>query len=336
MSKIYFRADGDSTIGLGHVSRCIALAEMLNPELECILITRSPDLPILTVKPPFKKVISLDNQKSISEEASSIVVKYIQPNDILVLDGYDFDVNYQKTIKDSGSALVCMDDHARGEYNCDVIINHAMGLDETRFEVDTHTKLCLGSDYIVVRSPFLASVKKRKSTKETPSSVLIAIGGADNNNLTLKIIEACEQIGNIKDISVLTTKLNYNADKIDPEKHRLYTDLNAEEVCNLMLYNDLIICPSSTIAYEALCTGMLVCCGYFVDNQKNIYSGLVDSGVAYGLGDLNPLTQDYLVKEIERLLTDESLMNDIRHNQQEKIDGRSGERILNVFKALMK
>ena len=38
--KIYFRADGNADIGLGHVIRCLALADILKDEFECVFATR--------------------------------------------------------------------------------------------------------------------------------------------------------------------------------------------------------------------------------------------------------------------------------------------------------
>ena len=38
--KIYFRADGNTDIGFGHVIRCLALADMLKDHFECIFATR--------------------------------------------------------------------------------------------------------------------------------------------------------------------------------------------------------------------------------------------------------------------------------------------------------
>ena len=38
--KVYIRADGNSEIGLGHVIRSLALAEMLKDEFCCIFVTR--------------------------------------------------------------------------------------------------------------------------------------------------------------------------------------------------------------------------------------------------------------------------------------------------------
>jgi hypothetical protein len=39
---IVFRADGSTTIGMGHFTRTLALAEMLNEHFYCVFATRQP------------------------------------------------------------------------------------------------------------------------------------------------------------------------------------------------------------------------------------------------------------------------------------------------------
>jgi UDP-2,4-diacetamido-2,4,6-trideoxy-beta-L-altropyranose hydrolase len=40
--KIFFRADGDQTIGMGHFTRTLALTEMLNNYFYCVFATQKP------------------------------------------------------------------------------------------------------------------------------------------------------------------------------------------------------------------------------------------------------------------------------------------------------
>ena len=41
--KVVLRADGNSKIGLGHVYRLLALAEMLKEDFECVLAMNDTD-----------------------------------------------------------------------------------------------------------------------------------------------------------------------------------------------------------------------------------------------------------------------------------------------------
>lgn len=41
--KVYLRTDGNSEIGLGHITRSIALSQMLSDFFECVFIIKNPD-----------------------------------------------------------------------------------------------------------------------------------------------------------------------------------------------------------------------------------------------------------------------------------------------------
>src|SRR5215472_8000900 len=123
--KVIFRVDGNGKIGLGHISRCCALADMLKGDFEVYFYTRATSEPILEgVKKYCVGVFILNDAISYEEEA----VQWIKPlkgDEIVVLDGYDFITYYQQKIKDKGSKLVCIDDIHACHFVADALINHA-------------------------------------------------------------------------------------------------------------------------------------------------------------------------------------------------------------------
>ena len=64
--KIIFRADGNSEIGLGHIMRCLALAEMLEGDFDMSFAIQNPDEKI---------------EKLIHETGINIVIKLPQVSD---------------------------------------------------------------------------------------------------------------------------------------------------------------------------------------------------------------------------------------------------------------
>ncbi|MEO9256910.1 MAG: hypothetical protein ABI207_00935, partial [Crocinitomicaceae bacterium] len=105
-NRILFRVDGGKTIGLGHVVRCLALADLLKTKFEIIFVLQETAKDVIDliesksysiISIPFIDDYTMDNQNFI---------KYIQSNDIVVLDGYHFKTDYQKTIKNKGCKLV--------------------------------------------------------------------------------------------------------------------------------------------------------------------------------------------------------------------------------------
>jgi len=52
----------------------------------------------------------------------------IKDTDVVVLDGYNFDEQYQRTLSQQAHKLVYIDDLVQGQQVANVVINHARGV----------------------------------------------------------------------------------------------------------------------------------------------------------------------------------------------------------------
>ena len=103
MKKIIFRADGNSSIGMGHFIRTLALAEMLNEHYYCIYPTRKPtDYQIAEIEKVCHGRIDLPEDDS----HLNVFLNHLKGDEIVVLNNYYYTTAYQKAIKDKGCKLV--------------------------------------------------------------------------------------------------------------------------------------------------------------------------------------------------------------------------------------
>ncbi|MEO6830804.1 MAG: hypothetical protein ABI169_01290, partial [Chitinophagaceae bacterium] len=141
MRKIYFRADGSNAMGVGHIYRCCALAQILESEFQCcFLLSKAAEKEIIAVVAAHFSEYQQLNTDNEAQEVANLLTS----EDIAVLDGYHFDTEYQKIIKSSGAKLVCVDDIAQYEFVADVVINHAGGINADIYSLAPDTKLYLG------------------------------------------------------------------------------------------------------------------------------------------------------------------------------------------------
>jgi len=149
--KVILRADGNQKIGMGHFVRTLALGEMLKNDFYCVYATQKPtDYQKREVNDVCKEIIELPDNLSHFIQ----FLDYLEGNEIVVLDNYYFDTDYQQEIKNKGCKLVCIDDMHDKHYLADVVINHAEGLNENDFSREGYTKLFRGLNYALLRSPF--------------------------------------------------------------------------------------------------------------------------------------------------------------------------------------
>ncbi len=326
---VILRADGNSKIGLGHISRCLALAEMLSGEFECVFVTRNiPE----SLKNQINKVCKNLYEIPVHINTNADEVKWIgkhlsEKRDVFILDGYHFGTDYQRAVRAQGYRLICIDDLADKHYVADVVINHSGGWSVKDFSAESHTEFCLGPKYAVLKQPFLEAAKKRDSPIPQNQNILLCLGGADPKNDTLHILKKLKSL-NIQDkIKVIIGAAYLHRDELEKYTSlhlpnvELFSNIPPKKMAAVMRECPVAILPPSTIAYEYLHVGGTLFLHQIADNQKYIQQFLLKNKLAFELDKLENLTE-----------------NDIQiaaYNQRKIFDGKSGERIIHQIKSLL-
>ncbi|WP_264535082.1 UDP-2,4-diacetamido-2,4,6-trideoxy-beta-L-altropyranose hydrolase [Flavobacterium sp. N1736] len=336
-NRVLFRADGNSKIGLGHVIRCIALAQMLKNEFECFFVIYRPAKEVILILQKFGKIISLSESNELVEFEKSL-----NKNDIVVIDGYTFDEEYIGAIKKQIKKIVQIDDFAHGYFSSDLVINHANSNLIYRYNVSPNTKVLCGFEYLILREQFLKIATKGSREISKVDTAFICMGGADPTNITLKVIQSCIQADFIKKVIVVTgaAYIQDNQLKIFISKNSQinivhHTNINAERMIDLIEAAEICICPASSISLEVCCVKSGLLTGITADNQKLIHEQLIEGNYAETVGDFNSVSIGDIVLKLNKI-NNLSYINSLIKNQSIFADGKSGERILNEFKKLEK
>jgi UDP-2,4-diacetamido-2,4,6-trideoxy-beta-L-altropyranose hydrolase len=307
--RIVFRVDGNAHIGLGHLTRCQALAELLTDNgWACVLITRehlgkswfwrgsqhgwslgsSHEVPIETIP----------NNLPLLAEPDWLIDR-LYPHDILVLDGYSFTANYQLRYKQQGRALVCFDDFAVGPVWADIVLNAAGGITPARYPtIEPGAQLCLGPGYALLRPAFWQA---RKQTLLPPNTdrVFLNMGGADPDNHTLRLLHELHQRFPHKHLSIVTGTAYPHQTKLSeataglPNVH-LHHAITAAEMAELLQRCGIYVCPPSGMAYECCAIGGLLFLHQTADNQQLLRAYLLEAGLALPYEQLADLRPDNL------------------------------------------
>ncbi len=322
--KLVIRADGNAKIGLGHIFRGLAFAELSKNKLDVWFTTKNAAPAIKTaIRATCHRLIEIPvHLKDGIKEADWMNEHILEQGDVFILDGYHFTTDYQRTIKKSGVKLICFDDLAACHYVADVVINHAGGWKVEDFSAEAYTQFCLGPEYALLRQPFLAAAKQKRN-KEEKSTILLCFGGADPNNDTLRALGRLIMQG-IEDKIILITGAAYAHQAALQTFIRYYhpnierfSNLGAEEMVAVMQRSTAAILPPSTIAYEYLSTGGDLYLYQIADNQKYIKSYLLQEGLAFEFKEFSERNKKKTAAA--------------RARQQTVFDGKSGERLLNLI-----
>ena len=327
MKKIFFRADGNAEIGLGHLMRSIALGCMLKDFFDLTFVCKEiPDKFRHQIKKYGFSYFKIDNEDEF--------IKNISAEIIIVLDGYHFDIDYQRKIKAIGCKLVCIDDLHDQEFAADLIINHAPDVKSSEYRAQVYTQYALGLKYTLVRPIFLTAAKKKREIIKF-ETLFICFGGSDALNLTYRVVLGAMYLENIKKINIVIGG-SYGDKEIFALKEtasveiNIYRDIDELELAEVMANSHFGVTSASTVSYEVCCVKMPLLCGYYVENQKIIYAGLLRHNVVLGGGDFSNYTVEDFKNRLEQLL-DENKSSAYVENQSKLFDSKIRNRIIRLF-----
>ena len=325
-TKIYFRVDALKGFGQGHLVRCLALAEMLKTNFDCVFLAKIDVAAIAKSidQKGFSRIEVPSNYLNI-DEAEWIKNNYLTGEEILVLDAYYFRTDYQEVVRSGAGKLVCIDDIHDTHFLADAIINHGGGIQPEDYHCEKRTKLYLGLDYLILRKAFFES-SQRLNTNPQINTILICLGGEDPKNDTLSVLAQCENVAGIKSCKVVLGSAFRHEDALDTFRQEsslnieIFRNLSAVSMASLMQACDTAICPPSTVALEYLSIGGNLFLHQTANNQQYLQAFLLNEGLAFS------------AKEIGQIpLAD---LFSARNKQRNAIDGESPSRLLRVFQKL--
>lgn len=337
---LIIRADGGTSIGMGHVVRCLALAEMLKSDFNITFAIQEPEDSIIkNIHTVTETIIHLPVTSDFVADAINFT-EYLNDTVIVLIDGYNFKTDYQKAIKAKGCKLVCIDDLHDWHFVADAVINHAEGVDRLLYSAEQYTQFYLGLKYALLRKIFLSTSVAKKIT--TIKKVFISMGAADIGNLTQKFASGIIGVNGIEEIHMMLGSINPNLESIDSfiadnKKTTIlkHFNISAKELASLISMCDVVICPASSISIESSAIGTGLVCGYSADNQLGILSGLTKHHAILNIGDLNAISVSEIKAQFEKLSEHPEQMNAMIENQKKMIDSRSPERFIELFKKLI-
>ena len=273
MSKLaLFRFETSPVIGAGHAIRSTVIADALTAAgWVCKLITQQESYDFIKNLARFERI--------------EPKVYYDQPTvaDLLVVDNYDLDAQYEKHFRPFAKKIMVVDGLASRRRDCGLLFDQPYGRDAQDYQalVPSHCKILAGSDYVLLRKEFVElqskALAKRRNTTAI-ERILVSMGGNDTHNFTLKalqMIQACHYQGAV-DIVLGFAAPHYEQVKQYSEKMLNKTTLHVNADMPKLIYEaDLAIGAAGTSVWERYYLGVPQVLLVIADNQEKIYHNLM-------------------------------------------------------------
>ena len=319
--SILFRADGNAQIGLGHVMRSLALAQMLSDDFDrrFAIHLPSPELTAMLLNKGIPVVVLPTG--GVSEFLSTL-----NANDIVVLDGYFFDEVFQKAVKNKVGKLVFIDDLVQGHQVADVLINHTAGIPVSEYDAEPYTRFLLGPDYALVNPRF----QPQPLSMSTPT-IFVNLGGADPMNISHDLVSWLVATHPDRLVRVALGGANQHRlsfAQFPDSQVTVLSGLSVVKMVEEITRCQLALVSCSTVAYEVATVGRPFIGILTADNQARLARFFTDNQLALGV-----LTLPLDLAQLSALLIRPNPETSIEQ-QRRYLDGRAAERLRRVFREL--
>jgi UDP-2,4-diacetamido-2,4,6-trideoxy-beta-L-altropyranose hydrolase len=332
------RADADARMGTGHVMRCLALAQAWQD-------TGGRGLFLMAAMPPALKTrLAAEGMEALTLQATpgspedareTAQLAQSRGADWVVADGYHFGADYQRLIKDAGLRLLCIDDYGHaGHYCADLVLNQNINATEELYPSrEAHTRLLLGTRYVLLRREFWPWRGWRREIPEVARKVLVTLGGGDPDNVTQKVMHALAQVQTDSLEAVVVAgaanpHLPALQASIAKQPHSIRLEANVTNMPKLMAWADLAITAGGSTCWETAFMGLPSLIIILAENQRFTGARLEQAGLAHNFNGHKNLALANVADSLSKLCVNLEGRQKISLMGQKSVDGFGTSRAL--------
>ncbi len=292
--NLAIRADGNSTIGMGHIMRCLSLAKEFRKNGDRVIFISNGLIGIEKITSEGFRAVPVDG----GEPEAIARICTAEDLEILIVDSYRANRDYLCALKPKIPLLIYLDDLNRFDNPAEIIINGNYAAEGMGYRKPSFRQLqLLGVEYNLIRDEFkgLSQPKVRPEMER----ILITMGGTDPANLSGKLITALRQDSVFDkialDVVVGAGNPRYN-ELLELSRcfSSLYIHYDVQRISGLMLQADLAISAGGSTLYELCACGTPTSAVITAENQRFLVTELDKAGYLTNLGwyrdlDLNNL-----------------------------------------------
>jgi UDP-2,4-diacetamido-2,4,6-trideoxy-beta-L-altropyranose hydrolase len=336
--NLMIRSDASVQIGTGHVMRCLALAQAWQAQGGQAIFVFTNQSTALESRLLLEgmQVVYLSVKSGSTEDAKQTVDFTLALNaQWLVVDGYQFGAEYQKTIKNSGLNLLFIDDYGHSEiYFADLVLNQNISARSEWYQYRSpHTQLLLGERYSLLRKEFTAWHGYQKKITDNVENILITLGGSDPDNITAWILDALQLVKSLAlHLTIIVGASNPHYESLEflasQSIHSIRLLKDVADMPQLMAEADMTIAAGGSTNWELAMLGVPTMIIPIADNQTEIAQALHDREIVMSLGRIHTISPQEFAIQFEELCHNRDRRNRMNRAGQALIDGEGCDRIV--------
>jgi UDP-2,4-diacetamido-2,4,6-trideoxy-beta-L-altropyranose hydrolase len=346
--SLLIRADASQAIGMGHIMRCLALAQAWRraggeAHFACAELPENlrrrlarHDCHVTTIEADVGSERDAEQTLKLAEQLSAST---------LALDGYRFAHGYASRLRRDGRRLLIIDDAAtNATYDCDWLLNQNLSATAALYRGRVRgAQLLSGPRYALLDERF-AQQQAATIQRETPPvarRVLITFGGTDPPNATRKVIEALarDECSGLKAEVILgggnprrASLARFVSNLPEGASRRIELVTDTREMSRHMADADIAVSGGGVTALELACLSVPTLLIVIADNQRAPAEAAAERGFAQLLGPIEQLDAASISRALAHLCGDAMRRNTMSRRGRETVDGRGAERVVRTLR----
>jgi len=327
---ITIRTDANKSIATGHLMRTLTIAREclhLNIPISFIFADTESEKIFKKINPDWSKfnikILNTQYDKPETELDKLFSIITNPKPTCIIIDSYFITPRYLTEINKKVRTIY-LDDLNLFDHPVDMVINYCINA-ENLYTQSAHKekKYLLGTKYVPIRNQFRNTSYQ---VKQKITDILITTGGADDENIISKIIDAtCITLDNSVNCHVVIGMLNKhreNLSKTASKNPKIIIYENHLEMASLMQKCDLAISAAGSTIYELCAIGVPTICFTTADNQIPNATGLAANKALIYAKDKDFATH------INKLANDYQQRKKLSETMQNLVDGYGASRIV--------
>jgi UDP-2,4-diacetamido-2,4,6-trideoxy-beta-L-altropyranose hydrolase len=327
--NILIRVDAHKEIALGHLNRCLNLAENLIEFGHHVSFISYEDQTAKSILSKTKFEFNLIPYKindNKNDKEFEVLKQKSNSIDLILIDSYNVNKNYFKFLNKYFPLTAYLDDLGF-DFDIDLLINPSCKIKDGDYKAKN---VLSGLSYVVLANEY--KLGRLKAIDLNQKKILITMGGIDHYNLTSRAIPILENISHEIEVNIVIGPYYKNIKLIKEAINKSSLTINVfENVSNLapiILESNLALTAGGYTSFElsALSTPSVGVALW--KNQYNNIDCLSSKGALIPL--YYNLTENFdqvLYQELFKLVNDNDLIINMSQNARKAIDGDGAYRI---------
>ncbi|WP_454626227.1 UDP-2,4-diacetamido-2,4,6-trideoxy-beta-L-altropyranose hydrolase [Bradyrhizobium cenepequi] len=354
IQRIVIRADASATIGMGHLTRCMSLANALAQDgAKVVFLLRSHAAVLAPMVKAAGHAVRLLPDPAAPDSAATTwlpttwqrdaeqtleALREIGPIDWLIVDHYALDARWEGMQRQVAPRILVIDDIANRPHDCDVLLDQNLASNmDARYEMllSSNCWRLLGPHYALLRPEF--AIARRSLPRRTGEvrHILICFGGSDPSDETTKALAAIKGLSFRLGVDVAIGMSNPNAERVAAICRELPSatlHYSAKNMAELMGRADLAIGAGGVMCWERCCLGLPTMAVDIAENQVDVLRILAELGALLHLGSAASVEAEQIRSSVSKLAIDAVRMRTMGDIAFQLVDGEGTSRVVRAMK----